>query len=124
METPRVFIANYAGHDYTDAAQYGELNWITRNNISFQSLDRVKALVAERILETRSEDWLALSGTIVISVVAAIMWYQTHGIVKLLVFDSKLNKYRPLIVSKENVIELFAILSNDENDYEEKPVQA
>jgi hypothetical protein len=44
---PRVFVTNFAGHDYTKAEKYGEIVWITKGYVSFHSLDRIKYRVCE-----------------------------------------------------------------------------
>jgi hypothetical protein len=59
---PRVFVTNFAGHDYTAAEKYGEIVWVTKGYVSFHSLDRVKYRVCEALVGSTSEDWLLLSG--------------------------------------------------------------
>jgi len=110
IEQPRVFVANFAGHDYTKAKKYGEVVFVTKGFISFQGLDRLKFQIAERLLDSRPEDWLALSGTNIINVLAGILWYQRHGVVKILNFDKTSQTYRELIVTVDNNQKLFEVL--------------
>lgn len=107
----RVFVTNYAGHDFEAAKQYGEIFWITKGYVSFQSLDRVKFLITEQVVKSDKEDWLLLSGTPIISVIATLVWFAIHRKVKLLVFDRKGDgKYRELIISESNVIDLLKVM--------------
>ena len=107
----RVFVTNFAGHDFGAAKSYGEIYWITRGYVSFQSLDRVKFLITEQVLKSTKDDWLLLSGTPLISVISVLMWYALHKKVKLLVFDQKGGgKYRELIISEENVLDLLKVM--------------
>ena len=107
----RVFITNFAGHDYEKAKPYGEFYWITKGYVSFQSLDRVKFLITEQVAKSTPEDWLLLSGTPLISVIAALVWYALHKKVKLLVFDQKGDgQYRQLIISEGNVLDLLKVM--------------
>jgi hypothetical protein len=107
----RVFVTNFAGHDYEKAKQFGELYWITKGYVSFQSLDRVKFLITEQVVKSDKDDWLLLSGTPMISVVAALVWYALHKRVKLLVHDSKGDGvYRQLIISEGNVTDLLKVM--------------
>ena len=99
----RVYITNFAGHDYAAAEKYGELIWITKGYVSFQSLDRVKFEVVEKIQGSTPDDWLLLSGTLLISVVAALAWLSKHGVVKLLIFDKKDSSFRELIITHVNL---------------------
>lgn len=110
-EAPRVFITNYAGHDYGNTREYGEFVWITKGYVSFQSLDRVKYQVAEKVAESRKQDWLCLSGTPLISVLAVLIWYHKHKVVNLLVWDRKMqDKYRELIITEDNLTEILETL--------------
>jgi hypothetical protein len=111
---PRVFVTNFAGHDYSKAEKFGELNWVTRGYISFHSLDRVKYRICEEVQKSTSEDWLLLSGIPVICVVAALYWYHLHKKVKLLVHDKKSDgEYRELVVTEKNFHDLFAVLNHE-----------
>ena len=108
---PRVFVTNYGGHDYDEAKSFGEIRWVTRGFVSFQSLDRVKFLVAEAITDSRPDDYLLISGRAIISVLAALVWFHKHSIVRLLVFDQKGgNKYREVVIKKSNLDDLVKVL--------------
>lgn len=109
----RVYVTNFAGHDYSKAEEYGELHWITRGYISFHSLDRVKYRICEALQDSQSEDWLLLSGIPMICVVAALYWNWKHTKCKILVHDKKRNgEYRPLILSDKNFSDLFNVLNH------------
>lgn len=111
---PRVFVTNFAGHDYSEAEKYGEIVWITRGYISFHSLDRVKYRICEEVDKSTSEDWLLLSGIPIVCVLAALYWQWKHNKVKLLVHDKKKNgEYRELIVSDKNWSDLFNVLNHE-----------
>jgi hypothetical protein len=110
---PRVFVTNFAGHDYTEAEKYGEIVWITKGYISFHSLDRVKYRICEEVDKSTSEDWLLLSGIPIVCVLAALYWQWKHTKVKLLVHDKKKNgEYRELIVTDKNWSDLFNVLNH------------
>lgn len=118
INNPRVFVANFAGHDYTKAEQYGELVFITKGFISFQSLDRVKYQVALSVAESHSDDWLALSGTNIVNVLAAVLWFSMHRTVKILNFDKNTGKYREIILedaANNKLIELIQHSEEPEN---------
>lgn len=114
MET-RVFIVNGAGHDYTSAKAYGRLIYITRGNVSFESLDRVKFLVTTSVMESREDDWLLPAGRGILGIIAAIVWYRKHKKLKLLVHDTKHAdppRYRELIITESNLEQMFSLLSD------------
>lgn len=109
----RVFVTNYAGHDYSALNKYGKQVFITKGFISFQGLDRVKFAVAQGMIDCTAEDWLALSGTNILNVIAAVLWYQMHGKVKVLNYDKESRQYRELILTAENNSQLFAVLGTE-----------
>lgn len=111
---PRVFVTNFAGHDYSNAERFGEIVWITRGYISFHSLDRVKYQICEQVFKSTPEDWLLLSGIPVICVVSALFWYHLHRKVKLLIHDKKGGDvYREFVITEKNFNDLFAVLSHE-----------
>lgn len=116
MDAVRVFVTNAAGHDYSAAEKYGELVWVTKGYVSFQSLDRVKYQVCEQLKSSNSEDWLLLSGTLLISVIAATCWLHMHGQVKLLVIDrASRSKYRELVLTQKNFNDILELVNDTRN---------
>lgn len=111
----RVFVTNLAGHDYTKAEKYGTIVPITHGYVSFQSLDRVKFQITEEINKTRPQDWLLLSGTPLLSVIAATVWFAIHHQINLLVYDQKDNgKYRELKITQKNVHDMLTVLESSD----------
>jgi hypothetical protein len=112
---PRVFVTNLAGHDYTKAEKYGKIVPITHGYVSFQSLDRVKFQITEEVRKSKPHDWLLLSGTPLLSVIAAVAWFAIHDCVNLLVYDQKDHgKYRELRISQKNVNDMLAVLGDSD----------
>lgn len=109
----KVYVTNYASHDYTDAERYGEICFVTRGFISFQSLDRVRYQVAQGLKGATADDWLALSGTNIINVLAAILWFQRFGRCKILNFDKTTQKYREIIMTPENISVLMEAIEGE-----------
>lgn len=109
----KVYVANYAAHDFSTAERYGELRFITKGFISFQGLDRVKYQVAEGLRDTSAEDWLALSGANILNVLAALLWYDKHRVVKILNFDKNSRQYREITVTPENNNALLEVLAGE-----------
>lgn len=116
MSESTVWIVNYAGHDHSTAEEFGELDFLTRGYVSMGSLDRLFYTVTEAIEKTKKEDYLLLSGLIVLNALATAVWLQRHGKVKLLLWDQKLGKYRLLSFSQNQIDQLFEKLLVNEVD--------
>lgn len=102
----KVWITNYAGHDFSPAEKYGTLEYITKGYVSFQSLDRVKYHIAESLSASSPDDYLLISGRPIISVLAVLIWFQMHHQVKILNWDQKTNTYREMLITETNLNEL------------------
>ena len=112
---PKVFVSNYAGHDFTEAEKYGELVFITKGYVSFQSLDRVLYVCAANQITASEDDWFLVSGSNVITLFAALVWLVRFDKVKLLVHDVKTdNAYREMIITKDRVSQLLRLIQQNE----------
>jgi len=107
MPDATVWIVNFAGHDHTTAEEFGRLDFLTRGYVSMGSLDRLFYTVTEAVEHTKPDDYLLLSGLIALNAIAASVWLQHHGKIKLLLWDQKLRKYRVLPYSKDQIDILF-----------------
>lgn len=114
----KVWIVNYAGHDYSDATRFGELDFITKGYVSRGSLDRLLYGVAESVARSEPSDWFLPSGMILLNVLAAVLWVKRHGKIKILSWDEKDREYKPMEVSPSQMDLLLSTLgeSSDERD--------
>ena len=46
-----------------------------------------------------------------LSLIAAVLWFNRHGKVKVLNYDKESRQYRELVLTDENNAQLFAVLS-------------
>lgn len=112
----RVWVTNYAGHDYEKAKPFGELCYLTKGYISFQSLDRVKFTLAQALIDSSPDDYLLLSGTSIVCVIAAVLFYAMHRRLNLLNFDKTKDAYREVILTELSNNDLFRVLGIPTND--------
>lgn len=108
-----VWIVNYAGHDYSPAKSFGELEFITRGYVSRGSVDRFNSIVAESIAQTHPDDWLLPSGLMPLNVLAGTFWFVKHGELRLLIHDQKEDDYRPLVLSEEQARDLLEVQGHE-----------
>jgi len=104
--TVKVWITNFAGHDYDAAKKFGELTHITKGFISDSSLDRLKFKIIEAMQDFKRGDYLLLSGTNIINVIAVAYAFARVSDVKLLVFDKDENIYREVHLTMSNFEEI------------------
>ena len=99
---PKVYIVNYAGHDYSEAKPWGELVCLTIGHVPQGSLDRLMYDIT-KLNESTSEDWLLPSGLLILNVIASAYWLSKHSELRLLVRDRKLKSYREMKISKTHL---------------------
>ncbi len=88
----KVYIVNFAGHNYEQAEEYGEIVPVTIGYISMGSLDRILFDVITGLKNSTPEDWLLPSGLIAVNLIAGAIWMRMHGKIKILLWDRKSKK--------------------------------
>jgi len=109
----KVWVVNYAGHDYSDAERFGELAFITKGYVSRGHLDRLLYEVAEGVAKSKPSDWLLPSGLITLNVLAAACWLHKHQHLRLLLWDNKRSQYREMKIREGQLDSLISTLSED-----------
>lgn len=100
-----VYVTNYAGHDFSAAEQYGELEYVTKGNINIYRTDRDLYNLTEKLEKYDDEkDYLLLSGNILVNAMVLSVLL-TKGVKKLnlLVYDAKNLNYihHTLIIDRD-----------------------
>lgn len=102
--TSKIWIANATGHDFTAARKFGdELVPITQGRVN---IFNVKAMVEEfkTIMEPyEKDDWLLLSGSSIINVIAAGIVLDRYGEVKFLIYDAANKSYIPREINMKQI---------------------
>ena len=99
---PKVYVVNYAGHDYTAAHEWGKLVYLTVGHVPQGSLDRLMYDIT-KLNESTSEDWLLPCGLQILNVIASAYWLTKHSELRLLVRDRKNKGYREMKIAKEHL---------------------
>lgn len=91
---PTVWLVNRnMGHDYSGASRYGELVPLTEGLAHPFATDRFLALVHERLGKFAEEDYLLLSGHLLLNAVAVGYLARRFGWLRLLVLHMKSRTY-------------------------------
>jgi hypothetical protein len=115
----RVWIPNQSskGALYEGVDAYGELSALTVGYQSLGNLERLSYTFNRAIHKTDAEDYLLMSGIVIFAVLAALGWLTKHGKVKLLMYDRKIDGFRPLILTHQNLTRTFDRFTiNEAND--------
>lgn len=102
-----VWIVNEAGHDYSDAARFGELKPLTLGNVNPLQVDRLNWHIAHGIAKYASaDDYLLISGTPMVSASALLIWLTCFRSVRLLQWNAKRRKYVLTTITMDQIKDL------------------
>lgn len=109
--TPTIWIANEAGHPGYPLARkvVGEdapIRALTVGNVNTYQVDRLIWNLARGIVRyVRPDDFLILSGTIMIPAAALLLWIEMHGKCNILQWSNK-GEYKHHIITKEHIVNI------------------
>ena len=102
-DSPVVWVANFSGHNYSDAERFGKVRFITEGYLSLRYLDRVFFEVVKGSRETKPSDYFLLSGMNLVNVLAAMVWFHKHSVMNALIWDKKEKAYRIFELTSEHM---------------------
>lgn len=92
----KVWVVCDTGYKYDSARQWGEIEYLTtRGEFNPMRVESLAKLLQSKIDGVGPQDWLLLSGTPIVNVVATLMIYKKFGAVRLLLYDVKRGCYQP-----------------------------
>ena len=83
---PKVFILNRGSHDYSQAARFGELTYISDGMLDKLSTGVMFRILQEAFKNSCPEDYILLSSLTTLCSIATAMFSSMHGCVNLLIF--------------------------------------
>jgi len=108
MEIPTIWVANDAGHPGYEKAKDivgpdAVVRPLTVGNVNTYQVDRLIWNLARGIVRyVRPDDYLILSGTILIPAAALLLWLTMHGKCNILQWSTK-GEYRHYTLTKEHI---------------------
>ena len=93
--TPVVWIVNLIGHNYEPAKKFGRFIALTTGNVNHFNVDRLAQNMATTLKVANEEDYLLISGSPMLNVIAVQIWLRKFPKVKLLQFSTREEQYIP-----------------------------
>jgi hypothetical protein len=91
---PRVYVVNFAGHDLTEAVQYGDLRYLTEGkDCNIFDVKQVICNMKEILADADDDDYLLLSGSPVLNIIAFSILVNWLGRINILIFNAKTRTY-------------------------------
>jgi hypothetical protein len=88
---PKIFISSLSNVNYDHLDEFGTLvrEPITTGYIDLTDISKFYKKVRPILAQTTPDDFLAVSGITVVSIVITKFWLDMHGVIRLLSFDKK-----------------------------------
>lgn len=99
----KVFIVNFAGHNYSEASAWGELVALTDGYVSLKRPDRILFELTKKLSNSTPNDWICPSGLMVLNIIACLIFYEMHGTVRLLNWRNA-SKKQPNVPAYQEII--------------------
>lgn len=100
---PVVWIVNLSGHNYEPAKKYGRFIAITTGNVNHFNVDRLAQNMAITLKMAHEDDFLLISGSPMLNVIAVQIWLRKFSKVKLLQFSTREEEYIPRTLFAANL---------------------
>jgi hypothetical protein len=102
----RVFVANFQEKSFESARKFGdEIIFVTTGFIPLNDMEAVRQKLAKYVELSNSSDYLILLGPSVINCMLSILWFEKHGFINILSWDSKRNDYNHFVIGTHSVVD-------------------
>lgn len=102
METPRVYVANLANLDYSQAEKFGTLVPFTKHYVKFNNIDGLTAKISNDLTQVNpQEDFLILSGNNLICALVLHLWMKRYNYARILHWDTRSERYIVLTIGAD-----------------------
>lgn len=99
--TPRVYITNRGGHDFSPAERFGMLYYCSDGDLDKWDINQMYRQMSEALEDSEPEDYILLTSLTSLCSVACATFAARHGRLNLLIFKDGDYVARTLVFNKE-----------------------
>lgn len=92
-EQPRVYVVSKGFHDWSAAAKYGQLVFLSTEPIGRTAVSSMMRQFLPELEKSDPNDLIVITGLSVMCSLACAIFYSKHGRLNLLLYDASGNKY-------------------------------
>lgn len=83
-----VYVTNRSPeHDYSSAAKFGAVRFVTIGNYPVFKTNRLRTEIIETLVHSHPDDYLLVSGSAIIAAISMAVWLELHPRLKLLIYS-------------------------------------
>jgi len=95
----KVFVLNeLESRDYSTAIPYGELIFVTKGYVNLHDLGQLRRKLDSLIKFSNPSDYVIVIGPSVLIMLFGILWFQKHGLMNVLAWNSQVKGYVPFVI--------------------------
>lgn len=88
-----VYVLNKGDHNYDAAKRYGECIVVTEGIVPIFKTDHVSAVLMEKLSAYKEDDFLLVTGPVILCILATVILLRKFDSIKILVFNAKAQDY-------------------------------
>ena len=93
FELPTVWVINRSAHDYSGAARWGNIKWMTSGPVNRYATGKIFRMLNEPLRQSRANDYILLTGLTVMACIACSIFALRHKRLNLLIYRPDTNTY-------------------------------
>jgi len=82
-----IYVPAPTNRDLSDLERYGDIKYLSDKPLHRHAIDSMESLFSERLRDSEPGDYILVSALSIMSMVAAIVFYDMHGRVNLILHD-------------------------------------
>jgi hypothetical protein len=94
---PTVWIVNQSNHDFAEAANYGEIKYLSKGSMNRYAVNNIARQFEEILKDSKPEDWLVPCALNVMNIIASAILSTKHGKLNLLLYKKGVYLERNLV---------------------------
>lgn len=88
---PRVYVVNRSAHDYTPAAKYGDLVFVTQGRQNRYTANNHARMWAEALKDSQPDDYILLSSLNILCSIGCALFAMKHGKLNIIMYKPKID---------------------------------
>lgn len=90
---PTVWVTNNSRHSFKSAEAFGDIRYLTKGIIDKTNVAHMSRLIHEKLERSSPHDYILPTSLSILSAIAVAEFINQHGLVNLLIHDSRKGRY-------------------------------
>lgn len=108
MRSPRVYVPNKSNHDFSNAARFGQIVWLTEGTQNRFEINDLYRRIVPLMADAHAMDYLLITGPTTANVIAASILAHKFGRINYLLWNAWEGRYvsKPIVLEQKEGIDV------------------